>query len=180
MTSQEKQKLYNEALAFYELAEYGRMHMPEQKHVESHIPYIINMTFCSELLLKFLLIEEGKNIEYLKKIGHDLKALHQKLHPKTKELIYLSFKKPMVYNIDSELDRSKNAFVKWRYLVLDKVNSTNEEKQEDIRISFEKWISLMSREKEEFYKKQNDRIRISPYFLKEFNEVLLNICKDII
>ena len=67
MTSQEKQKLYNEALAFYELAEYGRMHMPEQKHVESHIPYIINMTFCSELLLKFLLIEEGKNIEYLKK-----------------------------------------------------------------------------------------------------------------
>ena len=67
LTSQEKQKLYNEALAFYELAEYGRMHMPEQKHVESHIPYIINMTFCSELLLKFLLIEEGKNIEYLKK-----------------------------------------------------------------------------------------------------------------
>ena len=70
--------------------------------------------------------------------------------------------------------------VKPYYLVLDKVNSTNEEKREDIRISFEKWISLTSHEKEEFYKKQNDRIRISPYFLKEFNEVLLNICKDII
>ena len=174
---EQKQKLYNEALAFYELAECGRMHIPEQKHVESHIPYIVNMTFCAELLLKFLLVEEGMNLEYLIKIGHDLKALHKKLRPETKELIYSSFKRPLIYNINNELSRAKNAFVKWRYLVLDKIDAS-EGTHKDGRIPFEKWIHLKSREQKRMIKQQSGRMQISPVFLKEFNEVLLKICRD--
>lgn len=177
LTKEQKQKLYNEALAFYELAECGRMHIPEQKYVESHIPYIVNMTFCAELLLKFLLLEEGKDLEHLKKIGHDLKDLHKKLCPETKELIYSSFKRPLIYNINNELNRSKNAFVKWRYLVLDKISTASESPSKDSRTPFEKWLCLTSYGQKEIVKKQNSRSQISPFFLKEFNEVLMEICR---
>lgn len=59
MKLEAKRALYREALAFYELAECGREHIPERKFVEGYIPYIVNMTFCTELFLKLLLIENG-------------------------------------------------------------------------------------------------------------------------
>ena len=177
LKKEQKQKLYNEALAFYESAECSRTYTPEQKHVESHIPYIVNMTFCAELLLKFLLLEEGKNLEYLKKRGHNLKALHKTLHRETKTLIHSSFKRPLIYNIDNELSRAKNAFVKWRYLVLDKI-SVPEDNHKESRIPFEKWIRLKPGEQNKIIKQQRKMGHISPGFLKEFNEVLMKICKD--
>lgn len=184
LTNQQKYNLYNEAVAFYELAECGRQNLPEQKHIESHIPYIVNMAFCAELLLKFLLIEEGKSIEYLKHKGHNLKQLYNRLHPQTKELIYHSFKRPLFYNIGDELSKSKNAFVQWRYLVLDKIEKANEEsstdkkQSTDNRVPFEKWLSLKSREQKRIYEKKNAQKGMSLFFLKDFNEVLISICKE--
>ena len=64
MTIKEKQNLYNKAIAFYKLAECGRQYIAEQKYVESHIPYIVNMCFCTELFLKMLLLEQGKTIAF--------------------------------------------------------------------------------------------------------------------
>ena len=148
LTNKEKHNLYNEAIAFYELAECGRQNIPEKNHVESHIPYIVNMAFCTELLLKFLLVEEGKSIEDVIKLSHNLKSLYDALLPQTKEHIYLSFKRPMIFDIDTELERTKKAFVDWRYLVLDKLNG------------------------------HNKHIQVAPYFLKEFNEILISICKS--
>ena len=52
----EKIKLYREALAFYEIAECGRINIPEKKNVESFVPYIVNMSFATELFLKLLLL----------------------------------------------------------------------------------------------------------------------------
>lgn len=150
MTIKEKENLYNEAVAFYELAECGRKHIPEQKHVESYIPYIVNMTFCMELLLKLILLENGKSVNDVEKIGHNLKALYDELSSANREVIYSLFKRPLVYNIDEELDNIKKSFVDWRYLVLNKS------------------------------KGDTKKLRIKPFFLKELNEVLLDICENII
>ena len=143
LSKEQKHNLHNEAMAFYELAECGQKHIPEQKHVESYIPYIVNMTFCAELLLKLLLISEGKSVEEAENLSHNLKRLYNKLSPETKERIYISFKRPMIYNIDEELDQIKKAFVDWRYLVLEKAKGNHK------------------------------KIQVHPYFLKEFNEILL-------
>ncbi len=67
MNLTEKRNLYNEALAFYEIAECGRLYIQEKTFVESLVPYIVNMTFCTELYLKLLLIENGKSIDEAKK-----------------------------------------------------------------------------------------------------------------
>ena len=148
LTSKEKQNLYNEAVAFYELAEYGRKNIPEQKHIESHIPYIVNMAFCTELLIKLLLIEEGKSIKDVEHLSHNLKSLYDNLPSEIKDHIYVSFKRPLIYNIDAELEQIKSAFVAWRYLVLNKAKG-------EIR-----------------------KLHIKPYFLKEFNEILIDICQN--
>ena len=196
MTNKEKQNLYNEAIAFYELAECGRKNIPEQKHVESHIPYIVNMTFCSELLLKFLLIEEGKSTKEVRGISHNLNSLYANLSLKTKKHIHSLIKQPLVYSIETELHKSKNAFVYWRYLVLDKIDTDTEDDEitadsetgektpseektpKDNRIPFEKWLCLSPSEQDEITCTENQRNRISPFFLKEFNEVLIKICKS--
>ena len=68
---QEKLNLYNEAVAFYELAECGRINIPERKNIESYIPYIVNMTFATELFLKLLLIESGKTIDAVVKLENE-------------------------------------------------------------------------------------------------------------
>ncbi len=142
--------MYNEAIAFYELAECGRNYIPEQKHVESYIPYIVNMTFCTELLLKLILLENGKSIEDVEKIGHNLKSLYDELSSTNRDVIYSLFKRPLVYNIGEELENIKKSFVDWRYLVLNKAKGGTK------------------------------KLRIKPFFLKELNEVLLEICKTII
>lgn len=67
MDKKQKEKLYKEATAFYELAECGRLNIPEKKNVESFIPYIVNMTFAVELYLKLLLIDNGNSIDAVKK-----------------------------------------------------------------------------------------------------------------
>ncbi len=150
MTQIEKKNLYNEAIAFYEFAECGRKHIPEQKHIESYIPYIVNMAFCAELLLKLLLLEKGKNIKEVEKLGHNIKVLHKELSSELKESIYHSFKRPLIYKIEEELEQLNKAFVDWRYLVLNKANGCTK------------------------------KLQIHPYFLKEFNDVLIDVCKSII
>lgn len=163
LTKNQKQKLYNEAAAFYNLAECGRMYIPEQKNVESYIPYIVNMTFCTELLLKLLLIEEGKSIEDVEKLSHNLERLYFALRSETRELIVSSFKKPLVYNIPEELHRSKRAFVEWRYLVLDDAKGDHS-------------VNIENDRKKEAQARKG-RLQIAPFFLKELNESLLSICK---
>ena len=150
MTIIEKQNLFNEAVSFYELAECGRKYIPEQKSVESQIPYIINLSFGAELLLKLLLIEEGKTIKEVEKLSHNLKLLYNELSSETKEQIYMQFKRPLVYKIDEEMERVNRAFVDWRYLVLNKSKGT--------------------------FKK----MQVHPYFLKELNEVLQEVTQLVI
>lgn len=150
MTKIEKQNLYKEAIAFYELAECGRKNIPEQKHVESYIPYIVNMCFCTELFLKLLLIENDKSIDELRKISHNLHNLYDALSEDYKNTIYYSFKRPMIYSIEKELSEIQNAFVDWRYLVLDKANGSVK------------------------------KLQVKPFFLKELNEILSDVCKNII
>ena len=149
MINKEKLDLYNEAIAFYELAECGREHIPEKNYVESYIPYIINMTFCTELLLKLLLIENGKSINELRSIGHNLYKLYNELPKVSKDTIYQSFRRPMIYSIEKELEEIQNAFVDWRYLVLEKANGNTK------------------------------HLQVKPFFLKELNEILRDICKNI-
>ena len=178
MTRNQKLNLYNEASAFYELAECGRKYIPEQKNVESYIPYIVNMTFCAELLLKLLLIEEGKSIDDVKKLKHNLKKLYCELRIETKERIYSSFKKPLIYNIQDELERSKHAFVQWRYLVLDKAKKgVDENTKNNRKIPLEEWLKLEPHEREKFAQNRSGSMQVAPFFLKEFNEVLMEICK---
>lgn len=149
MINKEKLDLYNEAIAFYELAECGREHIPEKNYVESYIPYIVNMTFCTELLLKLLLIENGKSINELRSIGHNLHKLYNELPTVSKDTIYQSFRGPMIYSIEKELEEIQSAFVDWRYLVLEKANGNIK------------------------------KLQVKPFFLKELNEILRDICKNI-
>lgn len=182
MTIDEKQKLYNEAIAFYQLAECGRQHIAEQKHVESHIPYIVNMCFCTELFLKMLLLEQGKTISFLKNTKHNLLKLYGALSDECKGEIYACYLKQnriMIYNIEEELEKSKNAFVQWRYLVLDKVGESPTKRK---RLNFQDWLKA----KETTNKSINDcdsepkspkSLQFSPFFFKELNEFLIEICK---
>ena len=149
MQNKEKQALFREANAFYELAEHGRKNISEQKFIESYIPYIVNMSFASELYLKLLLIHNGQTIHCLKKLGHNLHSLYNELEQSQKDKIYESFKRPLVYNINAELEQINTAFQDWRYLVLNKANNIS------------------------------THLQYKPFFIKEFNEILQNMCEDI-
>ena len=148
MTLEEKRALYREALAFYELAECGREHIPEKKFVESYIPYIVNMTFCTELLLKLILVHNGKTIDEVRKIGHNLYELYETLFQSQKDEIYRSFKRPLIYSIPEEIKNISDAFMEWRYLVLNKANN------------------------------HSRKLQFKPYFIKELNEILDEICRN--
>lgn len=170
---QEKLKLYNEAIAFYEIAECGRINIPERKNVESYIPYIVNMTFATELFLKLLLIENGKTIDDVVKLSHSLSKLYKELTVAQKETIYKSFKQPMVYSISDELTRADQSFIRWRYLVLDKVNG---------KIEPHCPAHPFSEEPKELSGKQiKDTVRgpnaFPIFFFKELNEVLGSMCR---
>ena len=150
MDKNQKEKLYKEATAFYELAEYGRLNIPEKKNVESFIPYIVNMTFAVELYLKLLLIDNGNSIDAVKKIGHELSALYETLTQSQKDVIYQSFKRPFIYSIPVELQKINTAFVDWRYLVLNNANGSRK------------------------------KLKVTPYFLKEFSDILSAMCTEIL
>ena len=170
---QEKLNLYNEAVAFYELAECGRINIPERKNVESYIPYIVNMTFATELFLKLLLIESGKTIDAVVKLGHSLSNLYKELTVEQQEIIYKLFKQPKVYSISNELARADTAFIRWRYLVLDKANGKIEPP----------WpVHPFSEEPKALSGKQIKDTARGPnaypiFFFKELNEVLCSMCR---
>lgn len=146
----EKRKLCREAKAFYEMAECGRMHMLEKADIESYVPYIVNMTFCTELYMKLLLIENGKDISEMKKYSHNLHRLYTELTQEQKDMIYQSFKRPLIYSIDAELQKMSTAFVDWRYLVLDKASEGKK------------------------------RFQFSTCFAKELNEILGKLCVELL
>lgn len=150
MKLEEKRALYREAMAFYELAECGRIHVPERQFVENYIPYIVNMTFCTELFLKLLLVHNGKTIDKVRKIGHNLYGLYESLTQPQKDEIYSLFKRPMIYSIPEEIKNISDAFTEWRYLVLNKANS------------------------------QFEKILFKPCFIRELNEVLEKIGRNIL
>ena len=182
MTFQEKQKLYSEAIAFYEIAECGRQHIAEQKHVESHISYIVNMCFCTELFLKMLLLEQGNTIAFLKNKKHNLWKLYDALSDECKDNIntcYLQQNRIKIFSIEEELKKSKNAFVQWRYLVLDKVGKIPAKRK---RLTFQEWLKTKDNANEPINdcdnKPNNSKsLQFSPFFFKEFNAVLIEICK---
>ena len=150
MNQTEKQALYREAVAFYKLAECGRQNIPEQKFVESYIPYIVNMAFCAELYFKLLIIENGRTIDDAKKLGHNLYGLYDVLTQQQKIEIYQSFKRPLIYSIEDELKQISFAFQDWRYLVLNTVNANEKKKT----------------------------FQFKPYFIKELNEILQKMCRN--
>ena len=151
MTQEEKRQLYNEAIAFYELAECGRLTLPDKKNIENHIPYIVNMSFAAELFLKLLLINNGNSIDDVVKLSHRLSDLYEALTPAQRDIIYQSFKRPLIFSIPDELKGINTAFVEWRYIILDKAN-----------------------------KRRTETFMFHPYFIKEFNEVLGRICQSIL
>lgn len=151
MNFTEMKNLFNEAKAFYELAECGHEHISEKDYVESYIPYIVNMSFCTELYLKLLLANNGKSIDELKKLSHNLYKLYDALEQEQKDEIHRLFKRPLIYQIAKEIENMSLAFQEWRYLVLDKVANYN-----------------------------NKQLRVKPGFMKELNEVLEKMCKDIL
>ena len=108
------------------------------------------MSFCSELLLKMLLLEDGKCIGEVEKLSHNLKSLYNALNVEKKKMICEAFARPLIYNIEEEIEQVKKAFVEWRYLVLDKSKGNIK------------------------------KLVVKPLFLKELNEVLLDICKNLI
>ncbi|MBQ9796829.1 MAG: hypothetical protein IJW50_03815 [Clostridia bacterium] len=139
MNNLEKQNLYTEANAFYELAECGRKNIPERKSIETYIPYIVNMTFAIELFLKLLLEDNGKTIGELKDIGHNLYSLYNALEDTQKKEIYQKFKRPLIYNIPEEINNIASAFPDWRYLVLNKAN--NNSKEQCVKLCFIKELA---------------------------------------
>lgn len=147
MNKFEKQNLYTEANAFYELAECGRKNIPEAKPIETHIPYIVNMTFAIELFLKLLLVNNGKTIDELKTIGHNLYSLYNALEENQKQEIYQNFKRPLIYKISEEISSISSAFLDWRYLVLNKANH------------------------------KSKKLRVKPFFIKELAEILRTMCQ---
>lgn len=174
MERNEKINLYNEAVAFYEFAECGRKNIPEKKNVESHIPYIVNMSFATELFLKLLLIENGKTADEVKKLSHHLFDLYEQLTDEQKNSIYKSFKQPMIYSIPDELKRANNAFILWRYLVIDK--SRRQPKRSHPSYPFYKKSKVLSGKQPKDDGSGPNAIPIC--FLKELNEVLCSICQE--
>ena len=176
MDKQSKYNLYTEALAFYEIAECGRKNIPERKNAESYIPYIVNMSFATELFLKLLLIENGKTIDEVTKSSHKLFDLYNQLTQKQKDKIYNSFKRPMVYSIQNEFQRANNAFVRWRYMVLDKANG---------KIEVPYPVHPFSEDTKALSGKRSKDSDRGPnafpiYFFKELNEVLGAICRELL
>ena len=174
MERYEKINLYNEAVAFYEFAECGRKNIPEKKNVESHIPYIVNMSFATELFLKLLLIENGKTAGEVKKLSHHLYDLYDQLTDEQKDSIYNSFKQPMIYSIPDELQKANNAFILWRYLVIDK--SRRQTQRHPIGHPFCRKPKALSGKQPKDDGNGPNAIPIC--FLKELNEVLCSICQE--
>ena len=108
------------------------------------------MAFCAELYFKLLIIENGKTINEVKQLSHNLYNLYSSLSQQQKDTIYQSFKRPLIYSIENELEQISTAFQDWRYLVLNKANNN--------------------------YKK----MQFKPYFIKELNEILKIMCEKII
>ena len=131
------------------------------------------MVFCTELLLKLLLINSDKSIKELKRIGHDLQLLYNALPQDDKDLICSSFKMPLIYDINEELGSIKKAFVDWRYLVFNKAEENGKAKSGG-RVPFSKRLKGKTNEN----KTDNERLRVKPFFLKEFNEILFDVCKN--
>ena len=73
------------------------VHIQEKAFVESFIPYIVNMSFCAELYLKLLLIENGKSINEARKYGHDLYKLYMDLTDNQKVRKAESFPKSHIF-----------------------------------------------------------------------------------
>lgn len=176
MDKRAKHNLYYEAFAFYELAECGRKNIPERKNVESYIPYIVNMSFATELFLKLLLIENGKTIDEVVTLRHHLAALYKELTEGQKNTIQKLFKKPMTYSVADELTRADSAFVRWRYLVMDKANGKIDSPHPTH--PFDQNASALSG------KQTKDSVRgpnaFPIYFFKELNEVLASICRELL
>lgn len=173
---QEQINLYREALAFYEIAECGRINIPEKKNVESYIPYIVNMSFATELFLKLLLIQNGKSIDEVVTLGHHLSNLYGKLTEEQKNTIQKSFKQPMVYSVANELTRADSAFVRWRYLVMDKANGKTEPPCPTHPFA-QKADVLSGKQTKDSARGPN---AFPIYFFKELNEVLARICGHIL
>lgn len=113
--------LYREAYAFFKLSKNALENQTE--YVEGNIPYITNISFACELYLKLILLHNGYSIDDLVKISHSLYSLYNALTQSQKDEIYNTFRRPLVYKIDYEIQRMDTAFKDWRYLVLDKANS---------------------------------------------------------
>ena len=109
-----------------------------------------NMTFAIELYLKLLLANNGKTIDELKNIGHNLYSLYNALEDTQKKEIYQKFKRPLIYNIPEEISNIASAFSDWRYLVLNKANHNNK------------------------------KLCVKPFFIKELAEVLSVMCKTVL
>lgn len=176
MDKHSKYNLYVEAFAFYELAECGRKNIPERKSVENYIPYIVNMSFATELFLKLLLIENGKTIDEVVTLSHHLSSLYRELTEQQKNTIQQSFKKPMIYSVENELTRADSAFVRWRYLVMDKANG---------KIASPCPTHPFSQKADALSGKQTKDSARGPnafpiYFFKELNEVLASICRELL
>ena len=172
----EKIKLYREALAFYEIAECGRINIPEKKNVESFVPYIVNMSFATELFLKLLLIENGKSIDDVVKLSHHLAKLYGELTEIQKDTIQSSFKQPMVYSVAKELTRADSAFVRWRYAVMDKANGKIEASCPTYSFG-EKPEALSGKQIKDTARGPN---AFPVYFFKELNEVLSQMCASML
>lgn len=122
MKNNEYVNLYREAYSFFESAKNIKKYTKEKKYVESYIPYIVNISFACELYLKLILVYNKISISELKKKSHSLKKLYNLLTKEQKNRIYQSFKRPLIYNIEEEIDNIDMAFKDWRYIVLDRAN----------------------------------------------------------
>lgn len=134
------------------------------------------MTFATELFLKLLLIENGKTIDDVIKLSHSLSNLYEELTVEQKETIYKLFKQPMVYSISDELTRANTAFVRWRYLVLDKANGKTEVPC-SVHPFFEETKALSGKQIKNAAKGPN---AFPIFFFKELNELLGTLCQEIL
>lgn len=79
----------------------------------------VNMLLASELFLKCILLKNGKSAKSLKKAGHNLYALYNKLPNDNKIDIKNRFSWFHNINIISVLDIIKNDFVTCRYMFIE-------------------------------------------------------------
>lgn len=85
----------------------------------SKLPLAINCIFACELYLKILLLNNGYNIDLLKKVGHNLRELFSKLPIRKQNHInewMVCFERQNIFEL---LDNIKNDFVNLRYMYLD-------------------------------------------------------------